>query len=144
MPENPAVVSLLINKFKSAENRNVSMRVSLRCDLDNLYISNMDITRILACLLDNAIEAADDSELRKVFVTIESKSKDSKLIIITNSTASEVEPNTLLAGGTTKPGHKGIGLSVVRKTLSKYGNCTFQIKYYDHEFSAYVELKEET
>jgi two-component system sensor histidine kinase AgrC len=104
----------------------------------------MDISRILACLLDNAIEAADGSEQRKVFVTLESKSPNSKLIIITNSTASKVEPNTLLTGGTTKPGHEGLGLSVIRKILAKYGNCTFQMKYFDHEFSTYVELKDAT
>jgi len=144
MQENPAVVALLISKFDYAESKNVNLRVSLRCDLDNLYIDNIDITRILACLLDNAIEAADGSEQRKVFVSMESKSKDSKLIIITNSTAAAVEPNTLLTGGTPKPGHEGLGLSVIRKTLSKYGNCTFQMKYYDHELSTYVELKDVT
>jgi len=144
MQENPAVVTLLISKFEYAESKNVNLRVSLRCGLDNLYIDNMDITRILASLLDNAIEAADGSEQRKVFVTMESKSKNSKLIIITNSTVSVVEPNTLYTGRTTKPGHEGLGLSVIRKTLAKYGNCTFQMKYYNKEFSTYVELKETT
>jgi two-component system sensor histidine kinase AgrC len=141
MQENPAVVTLLISKLEYAESMNVNMRVSLKCELGNLYIDNMDISRVLACLLDNAIEAAHDSEQRKAYVTMESK-KDSKLIIITNSTASAVEPTTIVNAGTTKTGHDGIGLSVVRRTLAKYGNCTFHMKYYDREFSVYVELKE--
>jgi len=141
MQENPAVVTLLISKLEYAESMKVDLKVSL-CKLDNLYIDNMDVSRILACLLDNAIEAAHDSEQRKVHIVMESKANDSKLIIITNSTACEIEPNVILNGGTTKAGHEGIGLSVVRKILAKYGNCTFQMKYYDHELSTYVELKE--
>jgi len=142
MQENPAVVTLLINKLEYAESMNINMRISIRCELDNLYIDTVDISRILACLLDNAVEAAHDSQQRRVNVTMESKAKGSKLIIITNSTACAIDPNVILNSGTTKHGHAGIGLSIVRKTLAKYGNCTFQMKYYDHELSVYVELKE--
>jgi two-component system sensor histidine kinase AgrC len=143
MQENPAVVTLFINKLEYAESMNVNLRVSLKCELGNLYIDNMDISRVLACLLDNAIEAAGDSEQRKVYITMESKPSGSKLIIITNSTASAVDPNMILNSGTTKPGHDGIGLSIVRKILAKHGNSTFQMKYCDRELSAYIELKEE-
>jgi len=142
MQENPAVITLLISKLEYAESMNVNLMVSIKCELGNLYIDNMDVARILACLLDNAIEATCNSEQRKVFITLEPKPRDSKLIIITNSTASDINPNMIINGETTKPGHKGIGLSIVRKIIAKYGNCTFQMKYYDHEFSAYVELKE--
>ena len=102
----------------------------------------MDVSRILACLLDNAIEAACDSEQRKIYVSIEAKTNDSKLIIITNSTASDVDPNAITnIGITTKAGHSGIGLSVVNKILEKYGNSTFQMRYFDCEFSTYLELR---
>ena len=140
MQENPAVITLLIGKLEYAERMKVDLRTSIKCGLGDLYIDNMDISRVLACLLDNAIEAAHDSKQRKVYITMESKSRNSKLIIITNSTASAIEPDMLMSGETTKPGHKGIGLSVIRKIIAKYGNCTFQMKYYDHEFSTYVEL----
>ena len=143
MQENPPVITLLMNKLEYAEKVNVRLILSIQCEIDNLYIDNMDVSRILSCLLDNAIEAASDSEQRKVYVTIESKTKDSKLIIITNSTAFVIEPNEILKSGeTTKSGHEGIGLSVVRKIMAKYGNCTFQMKYCDNELSTYIELKE--
>ena len=55
MQENPAVITLLINKLEYAEKKNVRLILSLQCTLENLYIDNMDISRILACLLDNAM-----------------------------------------------------------------------------------------
>ncbi len=143
MAENPAVIKLLINKLEYAENMNVKLVLSLKCELDNLYVDNMDASRILACLLDNAIEAACDSEQRKVHFTVESKDSGSKLIIITNSTLIPIDVSSVIKDGMTdKAGHSGIGLSVVRNILEQYGNCSFQMKYYDYEVSTYIELKD--
>ena len=142
MQENPAVITLLINKLEYANSKNVKLILSLRCELSDLYIDNVDVSRILSCLLDNAIEAAGESEQRKIYVSMEAKTKTSKLIIITNSTAGDIDLNAISKGGTTtKAGHSGIGLSVVHKILEKYGNSKFQMKYFDYEFSAYLELR---
>ncbi len=141
--ENPAIVSLLINMAEKAEKAEVEMIVSIQCSLDNLYIDNMDISRCLTCLLDNAIEAAMNSKQKKVFFSIESKVGGSKLIIITNSTDGPVDITVIEnAGFTTKQGHSGLGLYNVRSIINKYGNCTFRMIYFNHEVSAYIELKQ--
>jgi len=143
MRENPAIIALLINKLEYAEKMNVKLIFSLNCAMDDFYIDDLDLSRILSCLLDNAIEAASDTKQRKVYITVEAKAGDSKLIIITNSTAAMIDPNTIKnAGMTTKYGHDGIGLSVVHRTVGKYGNAVFQMKCFDYEFSAYLELKQ--
>ncbi len=143
MKQNPIFISLLVSKIKYAENMGVEMRTSLRCSPDNLYIDDLDICRCLACLLDNAIEAAASSKQKKVFFTLESKARKSKLIIITNDTAEPIDIATIMNSGfTSKQNHHGLGLSNVRRIIQKHGNCAFYMTYYNYELSAYIELRQ--
>ncbi len=142
MEENPAFISLLASKLEHAEKTNVAMTISLLCNTNDLYVDSLDICRCVACLLDNAIEAAVEAEQKKVCFTLEQKPDGSKLMIITNNTAKQVDITSVgTAGVTSKKGHRGLGLNNVRKILSKYGNCAFNITYYNFEFSAYMELR---
>lgn len=142
MTENPAFIALLSSKTEYAERANLDISVSLLCNADNLYMDNLDLCRCVSCLLDNAIESALESELRKVAFTLERKPDGSKLIIVTNSTAGAVDTaNISISGNTSKKGHNGLGLPNVRKILSKYGNCAFNMTYYNCEFAAYMELR---
>lgn len=141
-PEHPVLISLLIDKLADAEKAGVNPLISLKCDLHDFYISSIDLCRVLSCLLDNAIEAAAESEEKRIYLTCENKDADSKLIIITNSAGAQVDVDCIQGYGfTSKEGHSGIGLNTVRNTLSKYGNCTFHIQNFDQEFSAYIEFR---
>ncbi len=142
MPENPALVSLLIDKHTKAVRSNVTMDIAIKCDLSGLPMDEIDICRVLSCLIDNAIEAAEASERRRVFFSMEQKTDDSKLFIITNSILRQPDMAQIFAEGVTdKAGHHGVGLTNVRRIIDKYGNCTFQLNCYNNEMTAYVELK---
>lgn len=141
LSENPALIALLIEKRERAERLDVQMEISLKCSLAGLPIDELDVCRVIACLLDNAIEAADSSEQRRLSYTMEQKTDATKLIIITNSTATTPDMQAMFTAGTTsKAGHEGIGLNTVRKVINKYGNCSFQISCYNNEMTAYLEL----
>ena len=141
MQDNPALVSLLLEKQDSAAKRNLKMKIDIKCNIDDFYIDMLDFTRVMACLLDNAIEAAEESQDRRIYFTCETKD-NSKLVIIANSTASDVDTSNILRYGVTnKPNHDGIGLYTVKNTLDKYENCTFQLKYFNYELSAYIEFR---
>lgn len=142
MQENPALITLLNAKLDYAERSTVKLTIDIDCQIENMYIDNMDLCRSLAALLDNAIEAAAESSPRSVDISIKNKPDGSKLIIIMNSTAAPMDPSIFSRRGfTTKEGHTGIGLSQVRKTLSKYGNCTFQVTCFEETFTAYISTK---
>lgn len=142
MDENPAIVSLLISKAEYAYRLNVVLRFSILCDFKNMYIDNMDLCEMLSCLVDNAIEAASVSELRKVDFAMKEKENGTKIVMLTNSTNSPVETEKMYAPayGDQKRS-AGLGLATVRKILNKHGNCKFEIKYYDYEISTYLEIK---
>lgn len=139
--ENPALMTLLGNKVTYAQKSGVTLSYSLLCDVSDFYVDNMDLCRMLACLLDNAIEGAKASEEKKIYFSVESKSQNSKLFIITNSVAKAIDVDNIVNHGvSSKEGHSGIGLSTVRSIVNKYGNCSFRIESYALEFSVYIEV----
>ncbi len=141
LKENPALVSLLEEKSAYAFRKGVKLRSSVNCGLEDFYIDNLDLCRIAGNLIDNAIEAAAESERKIVGLTFDAKGEDSKLIVVMNSTRPVDIERVLMHGETTKEGHSGIGLTNVRNIVSRYGNCAFRITYYDGEFVAYLELR---
>ncbi len=135
MHENPMLISLLISKLEAAEKLSVKLLLSIKCSLDNLYIDNMDIAKIMMSLLDKAIEAASCSEQRKVYLTVENQNNDEKIIIVTNSTPAAFSKDAAPQGS------DDLRVLKAREILRKYGNCSIQIEYRGQEMSAYVKLR---
>lgn len=141
MWQNPTLVALMVKKFERAKSCEVTLRMIIQCSLEEFYVQEMDLCRVLGNLLDNAIEAATISELKRVSLSIEQKRDGSKLIVVSNSTKEDVEVGTIaLSRFTTKEGHMGLGLSEVRRILGNYPQCSLQFSYYNREFSVYVEI----
>ncbi len=142
LEDNPALISLLEAKVSYAISMGVKLRFNFNGGLDDFFIDNLDLCRIIGNLTDNAIEAAAESERKIVGITFEAKGEDDKLIVVMNSTKGPVDIDRILSyGETTKAGHSGVGLPNVRRIVSQYGNCAFRITYYEHEFVAYLELR---
>ncbi len=141
MEENPALVALLINKAEAAKQKDLRLRLDIQTSLCGLAISNLDLCRVVACLLDNALEAAQESDQRLIHFSIEYKPAGGRLIILSNSTGHPVDVRDIERPGvSSKPGHMGQGLPSVRKTLAKYENCTLHTSYYDGGFFAYLAI----
>ncbi len=139
--QNPALVALIVQKVERANQRGVHLRVNLLCNIQRLYIEDLSICRVLGNLLDNAVEAALETEAKRASLLMEPKPGGSILIVVTNTTSKEVDLNAIAVPGmTTKPGHNGLGLVQVRSILAKCPNCALRFEYYDFQFSAYVEL----
>ncbi len=142
LEENPALVSLLETKVAYSISMGVKLRFNINGRLDDFFIDNLDLSRIIGNLADNAIEAAAESDRKIVGITFDAKGEGDKLIVVMNSTKGPVNIDRILSyGETTKAGHSGLGLPNVRKIVSQYGNCSFRITYFDHEFAAYLELR---
>ncbi len=140
--EHPALISLLLNKHEQAERLKVNMSISLECPLSQLPIEDMDICRIVACLLDNAIEAATESTQNSVAFTIKYESGTSnKLIIITNSSHRPIETSKAFTPGfTSKKGHQGAGLVNVKNIIEKYPHCGVEVKNTDSAVAVSLKL----
>ncbi|MDR3209383.1 MAG: GHKL domain-containing protein [Oscillospiraceae bacterium] len=85
LEENPALVALLMNKSNDAAAQGVNLQFMLWCDLRGLGMEELDICRVMSCLLDNAIEAAANSEQKRATCTAAANRAGSTLFILSNT-----------------------------------------------------------
>lgn len=84
--QNSAIYSIVTNKYYLAKEQNVNMNIEVLTKIEEKCENNYEICRILGILLDNAIEAAKDTENKIINVKFMQDTKvDRKLIIIENS-----------------------------------------------------------
>lgn len=84
--DNPALYSVLLNKYQIAKENNIVMNISILVNLKIFSEKNYSISRILGILLDNAIEASMESEGKSInVVIIKDDITKSNLIVIENT-----------------------------------------------------------
>lgn len=82
---NPAILNLINNKIKLAEQSGVELRVQVYIDLNSLNVSSYDLCRMLGILLDNAIEASYGCDEKIITIKfLKDKFNNRNLIIIEN------------------------------------------------------------
>ena len=118
---NPLLDSILTRKYEEATRQGVSVYFDL-CDLRNFPLSGVDMVTVLANLLDNAIEAAENSENKEIDVRIV-YAKNKLKITVKNYYTGKIKKDT---GGnfiSTKSDTKnhGIGLQSVTRIVEAYG-----------------------
>lgn len=125
---NSAVYSIITNKYYLAQGNNIEMNIEVMFDLKNININNYELCKILAILLDNAIEAAKECDKKIINLRfVKDLSKKRKLIIIENTyLRHDIDIDKIFEKGyTTKenPSDKhGLGLWSVRKILKQSTN----------------------
>lgn len=125
---NPAVYSIITNKYYLAQENNIIMNIEVMIDFKEIEINTYELCRILSILLDNAIEAAKESKERIINVRFLKDNKlKRKLIIIENSFGEEnIDIDKIFEKGyTSKKDEKskhGLGLWIVQEILRKSNN----------------------
>ena len=126
---NPAIYSILTSKYHRAESLGIKMTLEVFLDLKTLNIKTYDLTRILGVLLDNAIEASNQSKEKEIFVTIRKDDKLNRQLFIIENTYSnkEVDTDRIFEKGYTSKKEEnnkshGLGLWNVRKIIKKNNN----------------------
>lgn len=126
---NNKVLEVLINE-KIKEAKQSDIQISVDYDQTNIdFISDFDIVTIFGNILDNAIEAVENSEDKVIRIIM--KQKQSYFLIQTiNSYNKDIK----------KEDHKGIGLISVEKSVNKY-NGNIQIEKTDDMFKISIILE---
>lgn len=141
LEENPPLVSMLLKKILYARQMKVNLTMSSLASIEDMYIDDFDLSRLLNNLLDNAIEAACCSQDRCVSFSIKEKTAYSKVIIISNSISSNVDIDAIMKGNfTTKKSHMGIGLTQVQNIAGKYGNLAVNFSCRDYMFFVHIQM----
>ncbi len=63
---DPALYNLIANKYNLACSNNIEMNVEIECKMDQINIDVYTLCRILGILLDNAIEASKETDVKVI------------------------------------------------------------------------------
>lgn len=145
--QNPAVYSLITSKYHKAEDLGVFMEIEIFSDLANVNMKTYELTRVLGILLDNAIEASNKCNEKRINLTIRKDSKiDRQLIAISNTYSNkDVDTDKIFEKGYTskkdsdKKSH-GLGLWEVRKILKKNNNLNLFTTKNNEFFTQQLEI----
>jgi len=144
---NPAIYSLLTDKYYKADELGIKINLDVFTDLSNLRIKPYNLTKVLGILLDNAIEASKQCEAKIINITFRKDKKvDRDLIIIENTyTNKDVNTDKIFEKGYSSKTNEdekshGLGLWEVRKILKKSKNLNlFTTKNSDY-FKQQLEI----
>ena len=145
---NPAVYSILTNKYYMAQKEKILMNIEVMIDLKEIKISAYEFCRILGILLDNAIEAAKECEEKVINVRFIKDFKVNRELVIIENSYKKVDldiEKIFEKGYSTKKEKKdnhGLGLWTVRKILNQTDNLSLFTKA-GELFSQQLEIYEQ-
>lgn len=145
---NPAIYSLLADKYNKAEEDNIKLNLEIMADLSNLNIKTYELTRILGVLFDNALEAASKCDKKIVNISFRNDASHNRILIIIQNIYKNKDINIdkiFEKGYSSKENIKekhshGLGLWEVRKYLKKNTNLDLYTTKNDEFFTQQFEI----
>ena len=138
------IKSLLSAKMIYAHESGIDVTIDIPDRVDSFPIDTVDLARILGIFLDNAIEAALETEQPQIGLNI-IQNKAGVSVIISNRFPDNglVLHRLKQKGFSTKAGHQGLGLSNAQKIISSYDNVLLETTMRCGCFIQHMELADE-
>lgn len=136
--------SIIYQKLMFSSSQCLHMEIHIPEVIDTIpSMDSMDLARVIGIFLDNAIEAAAETDEKTLFCGI-LKDEDYLTIIIKNSCSTPISNLNHLydTGYTTKEDGHGIGLPNAQKILSRYPNVLHKTNCHDNYFLQQLKLPE--
>ncbi len=144
----PAVNALLQAKLAEAEQRGAEMRLSIGAKWDDESLPAWELCRVLANLIDNALDAATAAPPQGGKPTVEvvlGEDLRSWFFSVRNNGPAipkDVERRVFEPGFTTKKNGQGMGLFIVGRTVSEMGGkISLESRDGDTVFSGFIPRK---
>ena len=122
---NPGIYNLLMAKYKRADEKNIKINLESFFDFEQLHMPIYDLARMLGILLDNAIEAAEICDDKRINLTFRDSAKNhTQIITIENTYKNQDIDKTKIfeKGKTEKKDHMVMGLWEVKQILKRNNN----------------------
>lgn len=128
--------SVLSAKLLEAQNKGIDISVEVEEPIDDFQIEILDFITILSIFCDNAIEASQKSQQKKLSVAL-IKSEMALVLVMENTTEAEKVDVTHLfeRGVSTKGEGRGLGLYNVQQIMDRYPKCSISTKSANYQFS---------
>jgi len=117
-----AVFGLLWNKINEAESRGIEVGIRVTNEVREVGMKLTDLCEVLGNYLDNAIDAAAASDIKKMNINL-IDDEGYLTISIENTYEGTVDVKEIQKKGySTKGDERGFGLAITNRILSKYAN----------------------
>lgn len=135
----PELKGLLYNKIIYAISLGIQVHLDIPNPVTRVSMDHVDLCRILGIYLDNATEAACQSERKQMDLLF--LEETCSTFSIGNTSPSLTLPLSALAapGTTTKGKDRGTGLYTVSQILEKYPTVLRNMSYHDNYFEQHLE-----
>lgn len=120
---NPVINIILFNKKSEAEEKNIETHIKVREDLDNMPITDFDLSTVICNLLDNAIRGCICSEQSHPRLIVEILQKNQYLVVrVLNSCKIGMNIESTDRIETTKSNSQthGFGMPIIAGIAKKY------------------------
>lgn len=135
------IKSLLSAKMIYAHESGIDVTIDIPGQVDRFWIDTVDLARILGIFLDNAIEAALETNQPQIGLNIIQNQAGVSVIISNRFLDNGVVLHRLKQKGfSTKAGHQGIGLSNAQKIIGSYDNVLLETTMQCGCFTQHMEL----
>lgn len=129
MPVHDAVIgSMLYNMREEARRRGSDIFYNITYDMEDIICNGFECNKVIGNLLRNAIDALHTQEDLAQGIRLDIFKRNGNTVIRTTNRFTG-DPNTIArvfeAGYSTKKGHEGIGLAMVKRTVEKYGGRVY-------------------
>ncbi len=140
----PEIKGLLYSKILKANKFDILPTFECIAPIETINMDTLLLARILGIMVDNAVEAAAETDEKRVDIVFVDMD-NSVVIIIKNSTKPlpmSIE-QLVKKGVTTKEGHAGMGTTFVVSTVDKLDNARFSLECVDNVFVQKLEIGKE-
>lgn len=140
----PSIKNLLTYKIISAQNNDFKVNICIEDEIDNFYVNEMQLSRILGIFLDNSLEAGLELDDNRFLELIILKVNKTIAIQITNTfknTNLNIEQINE-SGYSSKGENRGIGLSFANDIISKH-NMILNTRIEDNLFKQILTIEGE-
>ena len=140
---NPAIYSLLTNKYHQATELDINMNIETFIDFNKLNMKVYEFTKILGILLDNAIEAAKECNEKTINIIIRKDFKVNRQLVIVENTYKDKNIDTekiYEKGFTSKQNNTGLGLWEIRQILKRNNNLNLFTSKNNDFFKQQLEI----
>ena len=135
------IKSLLSAKMIYAHESGIDVTIDIPDKVDSFPMDTVDLARILGIFLDNAIEAALETEQPQAGLNIIQHETGVSIMISNRYQDSGIMLHQLKQKGcSTKTGHQGIGLSNAQKIINSYDNALLETTMQHGCFMQHMEL----
>jgi len=140
--KNLPLKSLINAKLNEAISKGIKVEITIFAEIDVKSVMILDLCRIVGNLLDNAYDAAIESE-EKIISLIMLKNENQFSITLCNSFDGDVDMSKVWRKGYSSKGkNRGQGLSIVKKLIEQHPNILLNTEIKNNLFVQDITIEE--